>query len=151
SLSPYRFQISGRTKHYINAFGEEVIVDNAEQALYTACKTTQAIVKDYTAGPVYFRQGQAGAHEWIIEFERLPTDIQLFCDTLDKTLREINSDYDAKRFKDMALGVPIVHIAGKDTFYRWMKSRGKLGGQNKVPRLSNDRTYLDALLHLMNG
>src|SRR5690606_33083163 len=107
SLSPYRFQISGRTKHYINAFGEEVIVDNAEQALYTACKTTQAIVKDYTAGPVYFRQGQAGAHEWIIEFERLPTDIQLFCDTLDKTLREINSDYDAKRFKDMALGVPI--------------------------------------------
>lgn len=151
SLSPYRFQISGRTKHYINAFGEEVIVDNAEQALYTACKTTQAIVKDYTAGPVYFHQGQAGAHEWIIEFERLPTDIQLFCDTLDKTLREINSDYDAKRFKDMALGVPIVHIAGKDTFYRWMKSRGKLGGQNKVPRLSNDRTYLDALLHLMNG
>ncbi|MFD1769697.1 GH3 auxin-responsive promoter family protein [Sphingobacterium suaedae] len=149
SLSPFRFQISGRTKHYINTFGEEVIVDNAEHALSVACKATEAIIRDYTAGPVYFSRGEAGAHEWIIEFEKQPTDFQSFCEKLDATLREINSDYDAKRFKDLALRFPIIHNAKQDTFYRWMKSRGKLGGQNKVPRLANDRTYLDNLLHMI--
>lgn len=151
SLSPYRFQISGRTKHYINTFGEEVIVDNADHALQEACKATEAIIKDYTAGPVYFQQGKAGAHEWIIEFEQQPRDFDRFCEVLDSKLREINSDYDAKRYKNMALSFPIVHNAKKDLFYHWMKSRGKLGGQNKVPRLSNDRTYVEALLKMMNA
>jgi len=149
SLSPYRFQISGRTKQYINTFGEEVIVDNAEQALAEASKLTQARIKDYTAGPVYFKDAQAGAHEWVIEFEQQPNDFKRFCEILDAKLREINSDYDAKRFKDMALRQPIVHNAPEDTFYKWMKSRGKLGGQNKVPRLSNNREYIDPLLKLL--
>ena len=149
SLSPYRFQISGRTKHYINTFGEEVIVDNAEQALNAACQTTGASIKDYTAGPIYFRDGEAGAHEWIIEFAHQPFDFERFCEVLDSTLREINSDYDAKRFKDMALSFPVVHNAPADTFYKWMKSKGKLGGQNKVPRLANNREYLDSILEMM--
>jgi hypothetical protein len=148
SLSPYRFQISGRTKQYINTFGEEVIVDNADQALNTACNATDAIIKDYTAGPVYFSSKDAGAHEWIIEFEKQPSDFNEFCEILDSKLREINSDYDAKRFKNMALGQPIIHNAPNNTFYTWMKSRGKLGGQNKVPRLANNRDYLDPLLKL---
>lgn len=149
SLSPYRFQISGRTKQYINTFGEEVIVDNAEQALAEASKLTDARIKDYTAGPVYFREAEAGAHEWVIEFEQQPNDFKRFCEILDAKLREINSDYDAKRFKNMALQSPIVHNAPSDTFYKWMKSRGKLGGQNKVPRLSNNREYLDPLLKIL--
>lgn len=150
SLSPYRFQISGRTKQFINTFGEEVIVDNAEQALKTACEVTDAIIRDYTAGPVYFGDNEAGAHEWIIEFEKQPTDFNKFCETLDSKLREINSDYDAKRFKDLALRKPVIHNAPDNTFYLWMKSRGKLGGQNKVPRLANDRQYLDSLLKIIN-
>src|SRR5690606_10105730 len=150
SLSPYRFQISGRTKHYINTFGEELLVDNADHALQIACRATDAIIRDYTAGPVYFKGGKGGAPEWSVELQKERGDLQAFCDTLDKTLREINSDYDAKRFRDLALTFPIIHQAEKDTFYRWMKSRGKLGGQNKVPRLANERTYLDALLKIMN-
>lgn len=151
SLSPYRFQISGRTKQYINTFGEEIIVDNAEQALAEASRLTNARIKDYTAGPVYFRDAQAGAHEWIIEFDQQPNDFKRFCEILDNKLREINSDYDAKRFKDMALRSPIVHNVPTDTFYKWMKSRGKLGGQNKVPRLSNNREYLDPLLKILQN
>ncbi len=151
SLSPYRFQISGRTKQYINTFGEEVIVDNAEQALSKACQDTGARIKDYTAGPIYFRKNEAGAHEWIIEFEKQPTDFQHFCEILDSSLREVNSDYDAKRFKDMALTFPVIHNAPADTFYKWMKSKGKLGGQNKVPRLANGREYLDPLLEIMKS
>lgn len=149
SLSPYRFQISGRTKQYINTFGEEVIVDNAEQALTEASKLTNARVKDYTAGPIYFKDAEAGAHEWVIEFEQQPNDFKRFCEILDAKLREINSDYDAKRFKDMALRSPIIHNAPENTFYTWMKSRDKLGGQNKVPRLSNNREYLDPLLKIL--
>lgn len=151
SLSPYRFQISGRTKQYINTFGEEVIVDNAEQALQVACKATGATIQDYTAGPVYFNDKTAGAHEWIIEFEQEPDDFQRFGEILDATLREINSDYDAKRYKNMALSFPIIHNAAKGSFYAWMKSRGKLGGQNKVPRLANSREYLDPLLKLIQA
>lgn len=148
-LDPYRIQITGRTKQYINTFGEEVIVDNADQALAFACTATGAIVKDYTAGPVYFSEGKSGAHEWVIEFEKQPDDFQRFCELMDNHLREINSDYDAKRFKDMALGFPIIHNAPDGTFYRWMKERGKLGGQNKVPRLANERTYIDAIVQLL--
>jgi hypothetical protein len=151
SLSPYRFQISGRTKQYINTFGEEIIVDNAEHALQVACKATDANIQDYTAGPVYFNDKTAGAHEWIIEFEREPNDLVRFSEILDATLREINSDYDAKRYKDMALSFPIIHNVPKGTFYAWMKSRGKLGGQNKVPRLANSREYLDPLLKLIQS
>lgn len=151
SLSPYRFQISGRTKQYINTFGEEVIVDNAEKALQAACLATDARVKDYTAGPVYFKGTEAGAHEWVIEFDNKPSDFSKFCEVLDQTLREINSDYDAKRYRNMALNRPIIHDAPTDTFYKWMKSRGKLGGQNKVPRLSNTREYLDPLLEIIRS
>ncbi len=149
SLSPHRIQITGRTKHFINAFGEELIIDNAEKGLTKACKDTGAIIRDYTACPIYFHDNEAGGHEWIIEFEKKPDDLERFVDLMDQTLREINSDYDAKRYKDMALGRPLVHLAPDGTFYEWMKGRGKLGGQHKVPRLANDRAYVDEILKLL--
>lgn len=151
SLDPYRIQVSGRTKHFINVFGEEVIVDNADVALQKASEQTHATIKDYTAGPIFFKDGKAGGHEWIIEFDRQPDDFDKFSEIMDRTLREINSDYDAKRFKDMALGFPIIHNAPEGTFYNWLKSKGKLGGQNKVPRLSNSREYVEALLSLITN
>ncbi len=151
SLSPFRIRITGRTKHFINAFGEEVIIDNSERALKEACLQTGAIVREYTAAPVYFDGNKAGGHEWIIEFERKPDAFEHFVDLLDETLRKVNSDYDAKRFKDMALKRPTVHLAADGTFYKWMKQKGKLGGQHKVPRLANNREYLDSILLLMNG
>jgi hypothetical protein len=146
SLAPYRIQITGRTKHFINAFGEEVIIDNAERALEEACAQTSAVIREYTAAPVYFNGKSNGAHEWVIEFERPPAEFERFVDLLDETLRKINSDYDAKRFKDMALRRPIVHKAPSGTFFNWMKERGKLGGQHKVPRLANNREYIDPIL-----
>ena len=149
SLSPFRIKITGRTKHFINAFGEEVIIDNAENALTKACALTNAKIKDYTACPIYFSGEEAGGHEWIIEFEQQPTDFEKFIDVMDDTLREVNSDYDAKRFKDMALRRPKVHNAPKDTFYKWLKEKGKLGGQHKVPRLANNREYVDEILKLL--
>jgi len=149
SLSPFRIKITGRTKHFINAFGEELIIDNAENALTRACAATTAKVKDYTACPIYFKGEEAGGHEWIIEFETQPNDFERFIDVLDETLREINSDYDAKRFKDMALRRPKIHNAPVDTFYKWLKARGKLGGQHKVPRLANERKYVDEILELL--
>ncbi len=151
SLNPFRIKISGRTKHFINAFGEEVVVENADIAITKASKATGAIIADYTAGPIYVQNESKGAHEWIIEFEKEPSDMDYFAEILDVTLREINSDYDAKRYKNMALKAPLVHHAPKDTFYNWMKSRGKLGGQHKVPRLSNDRIYLDEILKMMKS
>jgi hypothetical protein len=149
STYPFRIKITGRTKHFINAFGEEVIIDNAEQALAKACAATSAKVRDYTACPIYFKGKDAGGHEWIIEFESPPKDLELFIDVMDETLREINSDYDAKRFKNMALNRPKVHNAPANTFYKWLKSKGKLGGQHKVPRLANDRRYVDEILTLL--
>lgn len=149
SLHPFRIKITGRTKHFINAFGEEVIIDNAEQALSKACAVTGAKVRDYTACPIYFKGEKAGGHEWIIEFESHPLDFEQFVDVLDQTLKEVNSDYDAKRFKDMALSRPKVHNAPADTFYKWLKHRGKLGGQHKVPRLANDRQYVDEILAML--
>jgi hypothetical protein len=145
SLDPYRFRISGRTQHFINAFGEEVIVDNADKALLAACKATGAIVSDYTAGPVFMGTSSKGSHEWIIEFEKEPSDMNHFIDVLDETLKSINSDYEAKRFKDINLVKPIVRSAPKGTFISWLKSKNKLGGQNKVPRLSNTREYIEDL------
>jgi hypothetical protein len=149
SLSPFRIQVTGRTKHYINAFGEELIIDNAERALDEACRQTGAIIRDYTAAPVYFNGDESGAHEWIIEFEKKPAEFERFVDILDETLRRINSDYDAKRFKDMALRRPIVRKAPEGTFFNWMKERGKIGGQHKVPRLANNREYADAILKML--
>jgi hypothetical protein len=151
SLNPYRLKITGRTKHFINAFGEEVIIDNAEKALNKACADTNAQIRDYTACPIYFKGNEAGAHEWIIEFEKKPKEFERFIDILDNTLREVNSDYDAKRFKDMALKRPKVHQAPDGTFYKWLKNKGKLGGQHKVPRLANERKYVDEILEILNG
>lgn len=150
SLSPYRIRITGRTKHFINAFGEEVIIDNAEQAICKACDVTGAVFKDYTACPIYFKGEDVGGHEWIIEFDQQPNDFEKFVDVLDQTLRDVNSDYDAKRFKDLALRRPKVHNAPCNTFYNWLKKKGKLGGQHKVPRLANDRKYVEEILELLD-
>jgi hypothetical protein len=151
SLVPYRISITGRTKHFINAFGEEVIIDNAERALAEACAQTGAIIRDYTAAPVYFNGDQCGAHEWLIEFEKKPAEFERFVDLLDLTLRRVNSDYDAKRFKDMALRRPMVRKVPEGTFFNWMKLKGKIGGQHKVPRLANNREYVDSILKMLDG
>jgi hypothetical protein len=150
SLFPHRIQISGRVKHFINAFGEEVIVDNSDQAIDAACHATGAVMKEYTAAPVYMTGESKGGHEWVIEFEKEPSDIHRFTEILDATLQSINSDYEAKRHKDMALVLPLIHVAPAGTFYEWMRSRGKLGGQHKVPRLSNDRKYLEEITALLS-
>jgi hypothetical protein len=149
SVDPYRIKISGRTKHFINAFGEEVVVENAERAIAEAAERTGALINNFTAAPKYFSHKERASHEWVVEFENEPDDIIEFARILDETLRRINSDYDAKRYKDMALQSPIVHKAPMGTFYDWMKKRGKLGGQNKVPRLSNTREYLDDILDMI--
>ncbi len=152
SISPYRIRISGRTKHFINAFGEEVIVENAEKAIEMASEVTNSTIANFTAAPVYFEgENGKGAHEWVIEFQTSPKDKEVFVEKLDQALRELNSDYDAKRYRDMALTLPKVHFAKEGLFSEWMKSRGKLGGQNKVPRLSNNREYLDDILNLMES
>lgn len=149
SVFPFRIKVSGRTRFFINAFGEEVIVDNADHAILEASRATGLRVKDYTAGPIYFgERGSKGGHEWIIEFEEMPEEEQLrdFTKKLDKSLQAVNTDYAAKRAKDMALKLPTVHAAPKGLFYQWLKDKGKLGGQHKVPRLSNDRKVLEELL-----
>jgi hypothetical protein len=148
-LDPFRIRISGRTKHFINAFGEELIVENAELAIRKACEATHASIGDYTAGPRYISNKNKGCHEWIIEFNELPNDSEKFVEILDNTLKEVNSDYEAKRYKNIALEPPIVHYAHAGTFFQWMKKRGKLGGQHKVPRLSNNRDYLEDILSLI--
>ncbi len=149
STNPYKIKITGRTKHYINTFGEELIVDNADQALKVACERTGAVVHEYTAGPVFMGTGQKGAHQWIIEFEREPTSPDHFMTALDNALKTLNSDYEAKRHKNLTLEMPHLVVAPRGTFYNWMKSRGKVGGQNKIPRLANDRIYLDQLLDFL--
>jgi hypothetical protein len=146
NTNPYRFRISGRTKHFINTFGEEVIVENAEMALDAACKATCAIISEYTAGPVFMGASSKGTHEWIIEFEKEPLDIDRFTEVLDVTLKSVNSDYEAKRFRDINLIRPLVKRVPRGTFNKWLKTKNKLGGQNKVPRLSNSREYIDELL-----
>ena len=148
STDPYRIKISGRTKHYINAFGEELMIDNVETALAKACEQSGAMVSDYTGAPIFMQQNESGAHEWIFEFSKEPENIDLFTDVFDQHLKALNSDYEAKRYNDMTLKRPVVHAAHPKLFYRWMENRGKLGGQNKVPRLSNDRQYIDPLLEL---
>jgi hypothetical protein len=151
SKYPYKFMITGRTKHFINAFGEEVIIDNAEKAFRIACQRTNAVILEFTGGPVYMKDNQKGAHEWVIEFEKEPDDLDHFIQIFDEALKTINSDYEAKRHKNLSLELPHVVIAKKGLFYEWMRIRGKVGGQNKIPRLANDRQYLDQLIELNNS
>lgn len=150
STNPYRIKVTGRTKHHINAFGEELIIENAERALKNSCQKTGAEIMDYTAAPIFMSQNEKGAHEWIIEFRKAPEEIQYFTEVLDNALKSLNSDYEAKRYNNMTLKMPKVHIARRNLFYDWLKSKGKLGGQHKIPRLSNERIYVDELLE-MNG
>ncbi|MEY4629259.1 MAG: hypothetical protein RLZZ595_1585 [Bacteroidota bacterium] len=149
SLQPYRIKVSGRVKLFINAFGEELIIENAEKAMAEACKETEAIVTDYTAGPVYFSDNGNGAHEWLVEFEKAPSDMQKFTSILDEALKKQNSDYEAKRYKGIALREPIVKALPNGHFNKWLKHKNKLGGQHKVPRLSNDRIILEEILRLL--
>jgi hypothetical protein len=146
---PFKFKITGRTKHFINAFGEEVIIDNAENALKIACNHTKAIVNEYTAGPIFMGDNQKGAHQWIVEFEKEPDDLDHFITVLDNSLQTLNSDYEAKRHKNLTLERLHLVVVPNGTFYKWMKKRGKVGGQNKIPRLSNNRQYLDELLKML--
>ncbi|MFM6924888.1 MAG: GH3 auxin-responsive promoter family protein [Ferruginibacter sp.] len=149
-LNPYHIKITGRLKHYMNAFGEEVIVDNSDKAIACAAEKTNAVVNDYTAAPVYFTEDSNGAHEWLIEFEKEPDDFSAFIAELDNELKNINSDYEAKRHKSIALRMPIVHKLKTGTFTEWLRSKGKLGGQHKIPRLSNERVMLEEIMAIKN-
>lgn len=148
SVFPHKIKISGRTKHFINAFGEEIIIDNAEKALKIACEKTKSTINDYTAAPIYMTGKSKGSHEWLIEFDDVPENIEYFTRILDNALCSINSDYEAKRYKNITLEMPVVRQLVKGTFYKWLSSKGKLGGQNKVPRLSNDRKYVEEIMNL---
>ena len=150
STDPYLFKLTGRTKQFINAFGEELIVENADKAIEEACKETGAKVTEYTASPVYFGENNNGAHEWLIEFETEPNDLDKFIYALDESLKRNNSDYEAKRSYNLSLNLPIVKPLAKGSFYGWMKHRDKIGGQNKVPKLSNNRKYVDSILEYVS-
>ena len=151
SLNPYKIKVSGRLKYYMNAFGEEVIVDNADNAIAVAAAKTNAIVNDYTAAPVYFCDSNNGTHEWLVEFEKEPDNITAFIYEMDNALKDVNSDYEAKRHKDIALRLPLMQVLPKGTFNQWLKSKGKLGGQHKVPRLSNERTIVEEILSMQRA
>jgi len=148
SISPHRIKVSGRTKHHINAFGEELIIENAEDALKKVCKRTSAEIVDYTAAPIFMKGKEKGAHEWIIEFKTPPENMSYFEELFDNALKSLNSDYEAKRYNNMTLNKPTIHSARPNLFYDWLKENDKLGGQHKVPRLSNSRDYVDELLRL---
>ncbi len=150
SIVPYRIKITGRTSLYINAFGEELIIDNTDGAIAEACKIAKCSVSEYTAAPKYMDKGSKGAHQWIIEFHEAPADFQLFANTLDKHLQRVNSDYEAKRDNNTTLLPPDIIVAPSGTFLEWMYKRGKTGGQNKVPRLSNTREFVDSLIELLS-
>lgn len=148
TLNPFRIKITGRIRNFINAFGEELIVENAEKAMTIACERSHATVTEFTAAPVYFEGDKNGAHEWLIEFEKSPADLDFFVNSLDTELKALNSDYEAKRYHNMILGEPVVRIMPPGSFYNWLKSKGRLGGQHKVPRLSNDRKYIEEILSM---
>ncbi|MBT8186791.1 MAG: GH3 auxin-responsive promoter family protein [Croceitalea sp.] len=148
STSPYRIRITGRTKHHINAFGEELIIENAEEALKQVCLKTGAQIKEYTAGPIFMTGKEKGAHEWIIEFRTPPKDMGYFTEFLDNALKSLNSDYEAKRYNNITLNRPQVHVARENLFYDWLKTHNKLGGQHKIPRLANERGYIEELLEM---
>ena len=148
SKDPYKFVITGRTKHFINAFGEELMVDNAEQGLAIACRETGAQVAEYSAAPVFMGADAKCRHQWLIEFAVMPDSVERFAEILDKSLQEINSDYEAKRYKDITLQPLEIVVARPKLFHDWLKEKGKLGGQHKVPRLSNSRDYIEEMLRL---
>lgn len=148
SKNPYKFVITGRTKHFINAFGEELIVDNAEKGLAYACEKTNSEVLEYTAAPVFMDDKGKCRHQWLIEFLREPEDLNEFAMILDRHLQEINSDYEAKRHKDITLQHLEIIKARKGLFNDWLKAKGKLGGQHKVPRLSNSRENIEEMLKM---
>ncbi|MCL9808070.1 GH3 auxin-responsive promoter family protein [Flavobacterium luminosum] len=148
SLKPYRIRVTGRTKHHINVFGEELMVENTDQALAKTCQATNAEVTDYTVAPVFMSGKEKGAHEWIIEFRKKPEDLNYFSQLLDQNIQALNSDYEAKRYNNMTLNPLIVNVARNNLFYDWLKNQDKLGGQHKIPRLSNQRDYLEQLLVL---
>jgi hypothetical protein len=145
SLNPYRIRVSGRTKHHINVFGEELMVENTDQAIAKACQLTQTEVVDYTVAPIFMDGKEKGAHEWMIEFKQNPSDLAQFQKILDDTLQSLNSDYEAKRYNNMTLNPLVINLARPNLFYDWLKERDKLGGQHKIPRLSNQREYLEQL------
>ena len=145
SLSPFRIRVTGRTKHHINVFGEELMVENSDQAIAKACSITQSQVVDYTVAPIFMVDKEKGAHEWMIEFKKKPDNMELFHKVLDETLQAVNSDYEAKRRNNMTLNPLVINIARPNLFYDWLKERDKLGGQHKIPRLSNHRDYLEQL------
>lgn len=149
NLSPYLFKITGRTKSFINAFGEELIIDNAENALKIACEKTGAILSEYTAAPIYFGSDNTGAHEWIVEFQTPPVDFNQFATLLDEQLKEVNSDYAAKRSYNLSLNSPVIRVVKPSTFHQWLAFNNKQGGQNKVPRLSNSRDYIERLIRFI--
>lgn len=148
NTKPYRIKITGRTKHFINVFGEELVVENAEDALEVACREYEAAVNEFTVAPIFMESEKSGGHEWLIEFKKEPYDMNGFVTCLDATLKSLNSDYEAKRYMDMTIKRPVVHVAPGGLFYQWLKNNGKLGGQHKVPRLSNSRNYLEELLSI---
>jgi hypothetical protein len=150
STAPFRIEITGRTKQFINAFGEEVMVSNTDQAIATICQEQGANVLDYTVAPIYFDDKESGGHQWLIEFEKSPDDIELFCEKLDLCLQQLNGDYEAKRQKNIALKQLHIKELPKGTFNEWLKAKGKVGAQNKIPRLSNDRVYVDEILAFLN-
>jgi len=151
SVYPHKLQVSGRVQHFINVFGEEVMVENTDKAIGRTCQETGALVREYTVAPVYFSAGTKGGHEWIVEFEKPPPCLETFRSKLDLNVQRVNSDYEAKRYKDMALEKLVLHSVPSDTFMEWLKSKGKLGGQNKVPRLSNQRKTLEEILEFSGG
>jgi hypothetical protein len=148
SLNPYRIKVTGRTKHHINVFGEELMVENTDTALAKTCKTFNCEVVDYTVAPIFMKDKEKGAHEWIIEFKNAPEDIAKFTQALDENIQALNSDYEAKRYNNMTLNPLVLNVARENLFYDWLKQQDKLGGQHKIPRLSNERTYLEQLLQL---
>ncbi len=148
SLSPFRIKVTGRTKHHINVFGEELIIENAEDALKNVCKKTNTEIKDYTVAPIFMSGKEKGAHEWIIEFRKSPKELKYFTELLDNALKSLNSDYEAKRYNNITLKMPVIHVARENLFYDWLKANDKLGGQHKIPRLSNKRDYIEELLQI---
>jgi hypothetical protein len=145
SVHPFKIKVAGRTKNYINAFGEELMVANADIAIARAATATGTKIREYTACPIYTDGNTIGTHEWLIEFEEAPSDINAFTSILDNFLKAVNSDYEAKRTKDLGMRMPIVHSIPKNTFYQWLRTNNKLGGQHKIPRLNNDRVLVEEL------
>ena len=148
STAPYRIKVTGRTKHFINVFGEELIIENTDKALKIVAKKTNSEIVDYTVAPIFMEGKSKGAHEWIIEFKTPPKDLNYFGELLDNSLKSLNSDYESKRYNNITLDKPKIHAAKQGLFYKWMKRNNKLGGQHKVPRLSNSRQFLEALLKI---